>query len=172
MVVKAALKDLAIPYLSVDLGTIKLSGNPTAEQREALRIALLRSGLELLDDPKAILIEKIKCVIIEMIHYDEDLPQVCYSDYISEQLGYDYTYLSNMFSEVKGSTIQHFIIQHKIERVKELLLYNEYNLTQISYMLHYSSVAHLSNQFKKVTGLSPTYFKKLKKKRMVNLEDI
>lgn len=144
MVVKAELENLALPYLSVELGTITLPTPTTAEQREALSIALLRSGLELLDDPKAILIEKIKCVIIEMIHYDEDLPKVNYSDYISEKLGYDYTYLSNMFSEVKGSTIQHFIIQHKIERVKELLLYDEYNLTQISYMLHYSSVAHLS----------------------------
>jgi YesN/AraC family two-component response regulator len=172
MVVKAELKNLGLPYQSVELGTIKLPNQPTAEQRELLRAALLRSGLELLDDPKAILIEKIKCVIIEMIHYDEDLPKVNYSDYISEKLGYDYTYLSNTFSEVKGSTIQHFIITHKIERAKELLLYNEYNLTQICYMLHYSSVAHLSNQFKKVTGLCPSYFRKLKNKRMRNLEDI
>lgn len=172
MVVKAELGNLRLPYMSVDLGTIELPNEPTTEQREQLRIALLRSGLELLDDPKAILIEKIKSVIVEMIHYDQDLPKVNYSDYISEKLGYDYTYLSNMFSEVKGSTIQQFIIQHKIERVKELLLYDEYNLTQISYMLHYSSVAHLSNQFKKVTGLRPSYFKKLKKKRMRNLEDI
>jgi AraC-like DNA-binding protein len=123
-------------------------------------------------DPKAILIERIKNVIIEMIHYDKELPKVNYSDYLSEKLGYDYTYLSNMFSEVKGSTIQQFIIKHKIERVKELLLYDEYNLTEISYMLHYSSVAHLSNQFKKITGLSPSYFKKLKKKRQRNLEDL
>lgn len=172
MVVETELKTLALPYLSIELGTIALPTSPTTEQREALSIALLRSGLELLDDPKAILIEKIKCVIIEMIHYDEDLPKVNYSDYISEKLGYDYTYLSNMFSEVKGSTIQQFIIEHKIERAKELLLYDEYSLTQISYMLHYSSVAHLSNQFKKVTGLSPSYFKQLKKKRMRNLEDI
>jgi AraC-like DNA-binding protein len=171
MVVRAELKKLGIPYLLVQLGTIELPKEATAEQREQLRTTLLRSGLELLDDPKIILIEKIKSVIIEMIHYDEDLPKVNYSDYISKKLGYDYTYLSNMFSEVKGTTIQQFIIKHKIERVKELLLYDEHNLTEISYLLHYSSVAHLSNQFKKITGLSPSYFKKMKKKRKRNLED-
>jgi AraC-like DNA-binding protein len=171
MVVRAELKKLGIPYLFVQLGTIELPKEATAEQREQLKTTLLRSGLELLDDPKIILIEKIKSVIIEMIHYDEDLPKVNYSDYISKKLGYDYTYLSNMFSEVKGTTIQQFIIKHKIERVKELLLYDEHNLTEISYLLHYSSVAHLSNQFKKITGLSPSYFKKMKKKRKRNLED-
>jgi AraC-like DNA-binding protein len=105
-----------------------------------------------------------------MIHYADELPTVNYSDYISQKLNHDYTYLSNMFSEVKGITIQQFIIIHKIERVKELLLYNELNLTEISYKLNYSSVAHLSNQFKKVTGLSPTYFKNLKQKRKSTLE--
>lgn len=172
MVVIVELEKVNLPYRSVELGTIELLNKPSAQQRAKLKTALLRSGLELLDDPKAILIEKIKCVIVEMIHYTEELPQVSYSTYISEQLGYDYTYLSNLFSEVKGTTIQHFIIQHKIERVKELLLYDELNLTEISYLLHYSSVAHLSNQFKKVTGLSPSYFKKMKQRRMQNLEDI
>jgi AraC-like DNA-binding protein len=107
-----------------------------------------------------------------MIHYSEELPKINYSDYISEKLHHDYTYLSNIFSEVKGITIQQFIINHKIERVKELLLYDELNLTQISYLLNYSSVAHLSNQFKKVTGLSPSFFKQLKHKRIQNLESI
>ena len=132
----------------------------------------MNSGLELLDDKKSILIERIKSVIIEMIHYSDEVPKVNYSDYISQKLDYDYTYLSNVFSEVKGTTIQQFIINHKIEKVKELLLYDELNLTEISYRLHYSSVAHLSNQFKKVTGLSPTLFKTLKSKRVLNLEDI
>lgn len=107
-----------------------------------------------------------------MIHYADELPKVNYSDYISEKLGYDYTYLANTFSEVKGVTIQQFIIMHKIERVKELLLYDEMNLTEISYLMHYSSVAHLSNQFKKITGLSPSYFKKMKGLRKRNLEDL
>lgn len=139
---------------------------------ELLRAGLLRAGLELLGDKKSILIEKIKNIIIEMIHYSEELPKTNFSDYISEKLGYDYTYLSNVFTEVKGMTIQHFIILNKIERAKELLLYNEMNLTEISYALHYSSVAHLSNQFKKITGLSPTFFRKLKLKRSTTLENV
>jgi AraC-like DNA-binding protein len=134
-----------------------------------LKENLLKSGLELLDNKKTILIEKIKNVIVEMVHYLDELPNMNYSDYVSEKLGYDYTYLSNLFSEVKGITLQQFIIIHKIERVKELLLYDEMNLTEIAYKLHYSSVAHLSNQFKKVTGLSPTFYKELKQKRASNL---
>ena len=172
MVVKKELKKLGLQNATVDLGTVETQEDLTPEKREQLKIVLLRSGLELMEDHRAILIEKIKNVIIEMIHYDDELPSVNYSDYISEKLGYDYTYLSNMFSEVKGITIQHFIIMHKIEKVKELLLYDELNLTEISYRLHYSSVAHLSNQFKKVTGLSPSFYKKLKKKRQGNLEDL
>jgi AraC-like DNA-binding protein len=142
------------------------------EQMELLRAGLLRAGLELLDNKKSILIEKIKNIITEMIHYSEELPKTNFSDYISEKLGYDYTYLSNIFTEVKGMTIQHFIILNKIERAKELLLYDEMNLTEISYALHYSSVAHLSNQFKKITGLSPTFFRKLKLKRSTTLENV
>jgi AraC-like DNA-binding protein len=125
-----------------------------------------------MDDKKSVLIEKIKNVITEMIHHSEEVPKVNYSDFISEKLDYDYTYLSNLFSEVKGITIQQFIIVHKIERVKELLFYGELNLTEISYKLHYSSVAHLSNQFKKVTGLSPSAYKQLKDKRRLPLEEI
>lgn len=155
----------------IELGMVEVEEDVTDRQRELLRENLLRSGLELLDDKKSILIEKIKNVIIEMIHYSDEVPKVNYSEYISEKLKYDYTYLSNVFSEVKGITIQHFIILHKIEKVKELLLYDEINLTQISYKLHYSSVAHLSNQFKKITGLSPSYFKKIKQQRG-NIENV
>lgn len=172
MVVKEELKKLGLHYATVDLGVVELQDSITPELRTQLKKNLLRSGLELLDDKRAILIDKIKNVIIEMIHYSDELPDVNYSDYISEKLGYDYTYLANIFSEVKGITIQHFIIIHKIERVKELLLYDELNLTEISYRLHYSSVAHLSNQFKKITGLSPSFYKRLKQKRMGNLENI
>lgn len=172
MVVKDELKKLGLRYEAIDLGMVELQEGITPEQREQLRTNLLRSGLKLLDDKKSILIEKIKNVIIEMIHYSDELPKVNYSDYISEKLGHDYTYLANIFSEVKGITIQQFIIIHKIERVKELLLYDELNLTEISYRLHYSSVAHLSNQFKKITGLSPSFYKQLKQKRKNNLEDM
>ncbi len=172
MLVKEELYKLGLNYVVVDLGTVEILENITEEQRDKLKVALLKSGLELMDDKKAVLIEKVKSLIIEMVHYTEEMPKVNYSVYISEKLGYDYTYLANIFSEVKGITIEKFIIAHKIERVKELLLYNELSLTEISYLLNYSSVAHLSNQFKKVTGLTPSFFKKLKVKKRTLLEDV
>lgn len=172
MVVKQELQKLGLHYVNVDLGTVEILEDITDSQKEQLQKNLKVFGLELLDRKRNIIIEKIKAVIIEMVHYSDEIPHVNYSDYISEKLGYDYTYLANTFSEVKGITIQQYIILNKIERVKELLMYDELNLTEISYKLHYSSVAHLSNQFKKVTGLTPTYFKCLKKKRLKNLEDL
>jgi len=172
MMVQEELEKLDLLYAVVDLGSVEVLENISPENRAVLKTNLLRSGLELLDDKKAILIEKIKNVIINMIHYSDEIPKVNYSSYISEKLGYDYTYLANTFSEVKGITIQQFIIIHKIEKVKELLLYDELNLTEISYRLHYSSVAHLSNQFKKVTGLTPSFYKQLKQKRKCNLENM
>lgn len=172
MMVKEELKKLGLQYTLLDLGMVELTAPITEETRSLLKANLLRSGLELLEDQRSILIERIKNIITEMIHYSDELPEVNYSEYISTKIGHDYTYLSNMFSEVKGITIQQFIILHKIERVKELLLYDELNLTEISYKLHYSSVAHLSNQFKKVTGLSPSFYRKLKQKRTENLENL
>lgn len=172
MIVKEELKKLGLHFIVVDLGEVEIMEEISVAGRERLKEILLLSGLELMDDKRAMLIEKIKNVITEMVHYSEEVPKVNYSDFISEKLGYDYTYLSNIFSEVKGTTIQQFIIMHKIERAKELLLYDELNLTEISYKLHYSSVAHLSNQFKKVTGLSPTQFKSLKSHRRIPIEDI
>ncbi|MFO7880701.1 MAG: AraC family transcriptional regulator [Bacteroidales bacterium] len=161
---------MGIKYVSVNLGVVEIFEDITAEQHDKLKKNLLKSGLELLDDKRSILIERIQNVVVEMIHYDEELPKINYSAHISEKLGYDYTYLSNMFAEVRGMTLQNYIIFHKIERVKELLLYDELNLTEISYRLQYSSVAHLSNQFKKITGLTPTYYKMIKEKRHHNLE--
>ena len=172
LVVKDALKKMNLHFMVVELGEIDVMEDLSLSQREELKKELLVSGLELMDDKRAVLIEKIKNVIIEMVHYTDELPNVNYSDYISEKLHHDYTYLSNIFSEVKGITIQQFIIVHKIERAKELLLYNELNLTEISYKLNYSSVAHLSNQFKKVTGLTPSHFKQLKDKRRNPIEEI
>ncbi len=172
MLVKEELKKLGLHYVIVDLGMVEILEDISPNKFIELKKNLAISGLELLDDKKSILLEKIKNVIIEMVHYTDEIPKVNYSDYISEKLHQDYTYLSNVFSEVKGITIQQFIIQHKIERVKELLLYDEMNLTEISYILNYSSVAHLSSQFKKHTGLSPTFFKQLKQKRNQNLENI
>ena len=172
MMVKEELKKLGLRYVFVDLGVVEVLEDITPEQHDQLKINLLKSGLELLDDKKGILIERIKGVIVEMIHYMDELPKENYSDFICSKLNYDYTYLSNIFSEVKGITIQQFIIIHKIEKVKELLLYDELSLTEISYKLHYSSVAHLSNQFKKITGLSPSFYKQLKMKRKQTLEQM
>lgn len=172
MVVSQELKKLGLHYVKVDLGTIEVLEDITDLQREELGRNLQEYGLELLGDKRKIIIEKIKALIIEMIHYTGELPKMNYSDYISEKLGYDYTYLANIFSEVKGITIQQYIIINKIERVKELLLYDELSLTEIAYRMHYSSVSHLSNQFKKVTGLTPSYFKKLREQRFGNLEDL
>ncbi len=172
MAVKAELNRLGLHFIVVDLGEVEIMENISMDQREQLKIGLHSAGLELMDDKRAVLIERIKNVITEMIHYSDEIPKVNYSDYISAKLDYDYTYLSNIFSEVKGITIQQFIIIHKIERVKELLLYDELNLTQISYKLHYSSVAHLSNQFKKITGLSPSRFKQLKHRGRKPIEQL
>jgi AraC-like DNA-binding protein len=146
--------------------------NITAKQREQLKIALLDSGLELMDDRKAVLIEKIKNVIIEMVHHTEEEMKTNFSDFLSEKLNHNYTYLANLFSEVQGTTIEHFIISHKVERIKELIIYDELNITEIAWKMNYSSVAHLSNQFKKVTGLTPTHFKQLKDKRRSPIEEI
>lgn len=172
MIVKSELDKLGIVYGTVDLGEVEIKSIINSEQLGLLKISLAKSGLELMDDKKAILIERIKNVVVEMVHYQDEFPKMKKSDYISEKLQYDYTYLANIFSEATGTTIEHFIIINKIERVKELLIYNELNLSEISYKLNYSSVSHLSSQFKIITGLTPTYFKKLKYKKRINLEDL
>jgi len=172
LIVKAELERLGLQHGVVDLGEVEIKEGITQVQREKLAAALKKTGLELMDDKKAILIERIKNVVIEAIHYSDEALKVNFSDHLSEKLNYDYTYLANLFSEVESTTIEHFIIKHKIERVKELLVYDELSLTEIAYKLHYSSVAHLSNQFKKVTGLTPTFFKTLKDKRLGGLENI
>jgi AraC-like DNA-binding protein len=165
MLVKAELDKLGLHYARVELGEVEIMENITEEQRSQLKHSLLQSGLELMEDQKSILIEKIKNNIIEMVHNTNELPRINFSEFISDKLRHDYTYLANLFSEATGVTIEHYIIAHKIERVKELLLYDELTLTEISYKLNYSSVAHLSNQFKKVTGLTPTYYRQLKEKK-------
>jgi AraC-like DNA-binding protein len=172
MIVKSELEKLGVHATTVDLGEADVLEEMTSAQLELFRTALAKAGLKLMDDKKAILIEKIKNVIVEMIHYADEQPKTNFSDYLADKLQYDYTYLANLFAEVTGTTIEHFIIAHKIERVKELLIYDELNLTQISYLLNYSSVAHLSNQFKKVTGLTPTFFKQLKQKKRTTLENL
>ena len=172
MAVKDELKKLGLHFVVVDLGEVEVMETLSLAQLDQLKLALAKSGLELMDDKRAVLIEKIQNVITEMIHHSEELPKVNYSDFISQKLRHDYTYLSNIFSEVKGITIQQYIIVNKIEKAKELMFYNELNLTEISYKLHYSSVAHLSNQFKKVTGLTPSQYKLLKFNGRNVLEDL
>jgi AraC-like DNA-binding protein len=172
MVVKEELTKLGLKYIAVELGEVEIMEEVSPVQLEQFRAALLRSGLELMDDKKSILIQKIKTVIIELVHYSAEPLAINLSAYLAEKLQYDYTYLANLFSEVQGTTIEKFFISHKIERVKELLVYDELSLTEIAYKIHYSSVAHLCTQFKKVTGLTPSHFKSLKDKRRSMLEDL
>jgi len=172
MVVKQELKKLGLQAVAVDLGEVEILENISPAQQSELKTALHKFGLELMDNKKSILIEKIKQVIIELIHYTDEPLKINFSNHLSEKLNYDYTYLANLFSAVEGTTIEHFIIVHKIEKVKELLVYDELSLTEISYKLHYSSVAHLSNQFKKITGLTPSYFKKLRRHRRMEIESL
>jgi len=165
MAVKAELEKLGLHHTTVDLGEAEILENISKEQINLLKVALKKTGLELMDDNKSILVEKIKSIIIELVHYTDEQIKINLSDYLSDKLNHDYTYLANLFSEVKGTTIEKFYLSHKIEKVKELLVYDELNLTEIAFKLHYSSVSHLSNQFKKMTGLTPSHFKALKHKR-------
>jgi AraC-like DNA-binding protein len=172
MVVKSELEKAGLGYVSVRIGEADIIGEVQPGQLEQLRGGLKKAGLILMDDKRSVLVEKIKNAIIELVHYSEEQIRVNLSDYLGEKLGYDYTYLANLFSEVKGITIEKFYLTHKIERVKELIVYDELNLSEIAWKLHYSSVAHLSNQFKKYTGLTPTHFKMLKNKRRGSLNDV
>jgi YesN/AraC family two-component response regulator len=172
MVVKSELEKLGLHHISVDLGEVEILEDLSTEQLDQLNSALKKTGLELMDDKKSILVEKVKAAIIELVHYTDEQIKSNLSDYLSEKLDYNYTYLANLFSEVKGTTIEQFYLSHKIEKVKELLVYDELNLTEIAWKLHYSSVAHLSNQFKKMTGLTPTHFKNLRRKRHFSPDNV
>lgn len=165
MVVKSELEKLGLHHAHLELGEVEVMEEMTTEQLDKLNVALKLTGLELMDDKKSILIERIKTSIIELVHHTDEQIKTNLSDFLSEKLNYNYTYLANLFSEVKGTTIEKFYLSNKIEKVKELLVYDELNLTEIADKLHYSSVAHLSNQFKKMTGLTPSHFKNLKHKR-------
>lgn len=172
MIVKSELKNMGLHVKVVELGEIEILEELNEKKYKQLQSALQTYGLELMEDKKSMLIEKIKNIIVEMVHYSDDLMTVNFSDYLTSKLNYDYNYLSNLFSEVKGTTIEQYIISHKIERAKELLIYDEPTLTEIAYQLNYSSVSHLSMQFKKVTGLTPSFFKQMKHKRLKAREDL
>jgi YesN/AraC family two-component response regulator len=172
ILVRDVLSQIGINLVKVELGEIEIAESISSSQRHQIDMTLRRSGLELIDDKKSILIQKIKSAIIELVHYSETPLTNNLSSYLSQKLDYDYTYLSNLFSEVHGATIEKFFISHKIERVKELLVYDELTLTEIARRMRYSSLSHLSTQFKKVTGLTVSHFKKLKDKRRSMLEDL
>ena len=172
MIVKSELDELGLHYIMTELGVVDVLENLTDEQHKKLNANLEKSGFGLLDDKKRVLIERVKNIIVELVYYSEEQPKVNLSNFLSEKLNYDYTYLANLFSENQNTTIEHFLLTHKIERVKELLVYDEISLTEIAYKLHYSSVAHLSNQFKKITGLSPSSYKNLRLKRHNQPENV
>ena len=172
MVVKSELEKLNIRPLEVDLGEIEIEKPPSKQQLDKLRISLKQLGFELIDDKKGRIIEKIKTLIVKRVHYPENDPSENLSDLITSKIHYDYSYLSNLFSEVEGTTIEKYYIAQKIERVKELLVYDELSLSEIADQLEYSSVAYLSAQFKKITGLTPTFYKGLKDHKRKNIEDL
>jgi hypothetical protein len=157
--VKSELDKFGLHYKTVNLGEVELKENISREKLQLIDIALKNAGLEILDDKKILLIEKIKAAIYQLIYLSDDLPKPNFSDYISKKVNHDYNYLSNFFSGMQGITIEKYIITQKIKRVKELLVYDKLSLSDIAYKLQYSSVAHLSNQFKKVTGLTPSFFR-------------
>ncbi len=165
MVVKSELEKLGLHHTRVELGEVEVMEELSSQQRNLLNRGLKKAGLELMEDKRSMLVERIKIHIIELLDNQDEQIKINLSDYLSEKLNHNYTYLANLFSEVKGTTIEKFYLNHKIEKVKELLVYDELNLTEIADKLHYSSVAHLSNQFKKMTGLTPSHFKNLKQKR-------
>lgn len=172
MIVTSVLENLGLHAVNVQLGEAEISENITEKQFNGLKAALLHYQLELLEDNKSILVEKIKNTIVDMVHYSNERPALKFSVYLSKKLNYDYTYLSNLFSKVKGITIERYIILHKIERVKEMLVYTEYSLSEISRKLHFCSVQHLTTQFKKITGFNPTHFKNNKQMRLIALDNL
>lgn len=170
--VKTELQKLGLHFVLIELGEVEIVEDLTTEEIQIIREDLHLIGLELMDDKKSIIVEKIKNVIIEMIHHPESKLKVNFSNYICSIFQHSYGYLAGLFSDAQGVTIEHFIISHKVEKIKELIMYNEMNMTEIADLLNYSSVAHLSNQFKKHTGLSPTEFKNSKVRRRIPIEEV
>jgi AraC-like DNA-binding protein len=172
MVVKNELDKLGIPTKSVILGEVTLGKELQEPQKEALNKILVQLGFELIDNKKSQIIERIKNIIIELVHHQDNETKYNLSDLLSKELLHDYNYLSNLFSEVEGTTIEKYFIAQKIEKVKELLVYDELTLSEIAFRLNYSSVAYLSNQFKKVTGLTPSHFKQIKEAKRKPLDSV
>ncbi|MBI3239232.1 MAG: helix-turn-helix transcriptional regulator [Flavobacteriia bacterium] len=172
MAVKEALKGLGLHFVFVDLGIVETMEELTPEQWQQLKIVLHRSGLELMDDKKAALVQQTKKLILDLIYNTDEELNMSFTVYLSQQTHQEYPYLANLFLEVQGTTIQQYMIIHKVERIKELIIYGELSISEITWKMNYSSVAHLSNQFKKITGLTPTHFRQLKEKRLQTMEDV
>jgi len=172
MVVKSELEKLGIKLLNVDLGEVTLDKILDEQQKSLIKNALAPLGFELIDDKKSRLIEQIKTLIIGLVHYNNNGLKINLSDYLSDKLHHDYNYISNLFSEIEGTTIEKYFISQKIEKVKELLVYDELSLNEIAFRLNYSSTAHLSSQFKKVTGLTPSHFKEIKTSKRKPLDKV
>lgn len=170
--VKEVLKDMGLHFVFVDLGAVETMEELSTEQFKQLKSILLELGLELMEDKKAELVQRVKQLILDMIYHNEEEMKMSFTTYLSEQTGHDYPYLSNLFLESQGVTIQQFMIIHKVERIKELIIYGELSITEITWKMNYSSVAHLSNQFKKITGLTPTHFRQLKEKRLQTMMEV
>lgn len=172
MVIQSELNKLSFNVINIKLGEVTLEKEPTPEERKNLNEVLISLGFQIIDDKKGSTIEKIKNIIIEMIHYQDSNVKTNLSDVLSSRLHHDYNYLSNLFSEVEGTTIEKYFIAQKVERVKELLVYDELSLSEIAFQLNYSSVAYLSNQFKKVTGLTPSHFKQIREDKRKPLDEV
>ncbi|GGF09264.1 hypothetical protein GCM10011518_18050 [Flavobacterium limi] len=172
MVVKTELEKLGLQTISVELGEVELENTISEDQKKQILNHLRILGFDLIDDKKSKTIEKIKTLIIDLVHRKNNELKTNLSDYLAENLNQDYNSLSNLFSEVENTTIEKYFISQKIEKVKELIIYNELSLSEIADILNYSNVAHLSNQFKKVTGFTPTYFKQLKDKKRIQIENL
>jgi len=172
MVVKSELEKLGLRPVSVDLGEVEIANELQGYQRQDIHAALQKFGFALLDDKKSVIIERVKNLIVDLVQNKNNQLQTNLSDYLSNELQHDYTYITNLFTQVEGTTIEQYFIAQKIERVKELLVYDELSLSEIAYQLNYSSVAHLSTQFKKVTGFTPSHFKQLKEKKRNPLEEL
>lgn len=172
MVVKSEFEKLGLQTISVELGEVELQNEISESQKEVLLQNLQVLGFDLIDDKKSKTIDKIKTLIIDLVHHKNNDLKINLSDYLVQNLNQDYSTLSNLFSEVENTTIEKYFISQKIEKVKELLIYNELSLSEIADLLNYSNVAHLSNQFKKITGFTPTYFKQLKDKKRIQIENL
>ncbi|MFW0738875.1 helix-turn-helix domain-containing protein [Flavobacterium sp. N502536] len=172
MVVKSELEKLGLHPITVELGEVELQDPISKNQKEVLLKNLQALGFDFIDDKKSKTVEKVKNLIVDLVHHKNNDLKVTMSDYLVQNLHQDYSTLSNLFSEIENTTIEKYFISQKIEKVKELLVYNELSLSQIADTLNYSNVAHLSNQFKKITGFTPTSFKQLKDKKRIEIENL